>query len=1689
MAIGGKVTKGIPDNATDPEVSGGDTGLPQRGSSPYATGGGGVTFERKVAVQFLARLLTGDSASELGDRRCVVGVEFQQDHAFPVDDVIIRAACPSDTVPPLTLALGIRRSPKIFKSDDSTRKLLRQYVRAATEEPPDGHELLLGLVVSGPQLHAKQLARLADSAAAQRDSTAFFDLLQTQGKFDSSLRDRLDHLRQLVEYALHDLDVEDVDVDTVRERTWRLLSKLKVLMPRLEPPDDTDWAAVVNSLKAAVPNADLAAASSIRDRLVALANDYSPEAATVNQVMLRRDLHMTGGVTIGREQGRQTLDSLDRLARESAHTEIAEAGGDRSLQLDRDVLARELLDAVSGADAVLVTGESGVGKSALAVMGLAAIADADKDRMQVVCINLRQVPEFPLSLEADLGAPLSAFLTELVAPQRILVIDGADAATEGQTASLRYLSCAAADSGVKVVAVAAIDSKAVVRDVIKDCFKTPVVEHVVHPLNNSEITKIVDTFPELRRIGANARSREPLRRLVVVDLLVRGGVAGAPLTETDAMNKVWAGLVRRRETSDRGLPDARETALLRLAELELGKGERLDVINQIDSTALDGLRRDGLLRNSDEVPYKVGPEFAHDEVRSYAIARVLLADGNPALRLRDADAPRWTLGAVRLACQAWLAQKETPSVPLKGRLTEQQASFDALVQEGYGSRWGDVPSEALLTLADSEPILRDAWPSLVANNAAGLCRIARVVDQRLRDERGVVDIDALAPIIALLLDAPAPWGAGDYAKDLFRAWLRGHVIEGTAAGNPLRVQLRQRLVEECPAEDTVRDITDELVLELLALLGPDLGDEGEAILGRIAKASPRHLGPAVDGFFTGDALSHYRRGFLADLTEAYYLDDKYDKGGELEFFEDGVRDHLWGGLGVPMASWNRGPFMALFQTDFSNGVAMLNRLLNHAAHVRVRGLTNLDRHSLHVEDSVGRQYWNELEVSGVRQLYIGDDHVWRWYRGNAVGPCPCVSALQALERVCDQLIEGGCPIKALVSSMLDGCRNLAMVGFIVGLLVRHLEDAGDLLDPYLAEPFIWHQEFTRVISEASPLSAKSNDVVAPDRRSWSLREAAMFLVVRASEERVGVLRALGEALIANARHPRGSMHDLESADEDIGSIDQDLAVVHAWASSLDRSRYTAHETSGGVYIQATPPEDVVQALADSRAGVERAGEWTRLVNRYWVERKNNPRSSIAAEDLAADAGSARKLLENSSSVRPHDPWQTASLVSAAVLEEHFVNGVDLPEDALSFSARTVIEIGEGAVKPGPLEFKGTFYDLLADRSAARVIPLLLPAATRVHALIDEKSGSPTSERVFLASVNLARALADEVRLYLARGLDHVWKVSCAAHGRCHHELGWKIACEMMRYCIRGQWSREAQQHRVVALKEPFASSLGEAAPDSILVSHLDAAIRALAPAAMAKTCISGQARELLLSLLATQRQSLLCYKHEHGDTDDRESRALVSARALLTLAEDGDDTAIYEQIDAYANNSTLLGKMLRSLSAAAEETLDRAATAKRIWPDLMQYVLDLHGSGHALFSDSYHGEGALAAVIPNPIGELPYLYPEIDGSPIVWWNPLELQPQVEAWLPLVAGNATCADQLIGFVRTLEPDEQVRVGLPWVATVVLADPTAIASGAWTLAHWLIEMRPAAVDVGVLPRWQEVVDALVVAGNVQLAPYSD
>ena len=435
---------------------------------------------------------------------------------------------------------------------------------------------------------------------------------------------------------------------------------------------------------------------------------------------------------------------------------------------------------------------------------------------------------------------------------------------------------------MKVVAVASVDNKQVVRDTLADRFGADVKEHAVAPLTDAEKNQIVKTFGELAKLGADPRSRELLRRLVVVDLLVRGGVGGVPLSDADAMREVWSGLVRRRGMSDRGSPDAREWVLLRLAAPGAPRCRRHGEARRRPSSGFGGARRitsGWVLRVPPDDAFEIGPEFEHDEVRRYAVARLLLLGRDPASRITGAGAPRWSLPAARLACQALLAEPNGSANPLRGRFATLQKSFDAIVAAGHATRWGDVPGEAMLRLGNPNPVLRDAWPVLQADDAAELRRLARLVAQRLCTD-GIVDIVAVEPVITLLLEDSVPWRRGEYAQRLLRDWLQAHVMTETPDGHPLRVLLRQRLVAACSAaerraaeerkaavaaraartpEDLAEErrhekshrwlmseigpgsrrrrqrpeippeITDQNVIELLALLGSDIGEDGEAI--------------------------------------------------------------------------------------------------------------------------------------------------------------------------------------------------------------------------------------------------------------------------------------------------------------------------------------------------------------------------------------------------------------------------------------------------------------------------------------------------------------------------------------------------------------------------------------------------------------------------------------------------------------------------------------------------------------------------------------------------------------------------------------------------------------------------------------------------------------------------------------------
>ena len=1747
----------LPDSAGDAADAGKavEAGVPQSGMSPYSTGGGGFTFERRVAVRCLALLLTGRGSAELGDGRIVASVAFQQAPEWDPDDLVIGAARAGEAEPSMSLMLAVRRAPKLTATNTKARELVRQFVRAATELSDGETERRWGLVVAGFRTHAVELKELADIAKDQMDASGFFGLIESPRKFRSGMRRRLVHLRRLVKRALEDLGVENPDDGLVRQRTWELLCGLEVLMPRFESPDETDWAAVVNDLAGVAAGLDLDGASRLRDRLVELASSYSPKAAKIDRKLLRRDTHAALDRASRRHaEAWQKLDDLDHRARSSVRDSIQT--GERVVRLDRSDAVAGLIDALTSAQAVVVSGESGVGKSALAVLSISVAADAGGT--QVLCINLRRVPALMIEFESALGCPFGTLLAEISAPMRVVVIDGAEAAVEGSEDTLCGLLDAALANEVKVVSVVANETKQAVRDRLVERFGNDVAEYAVAALTDSELGQVIETFPELGDLYESSRSRDLLRRPVVVDLLVRSGVQGTPLTEADAMHQVWHGLVRRREMSDRGNPDAREHALLRLAERELRGSDPLTALGQIDHAAVAGLRRDGILASSESDPFAIGPEFAHDELRRYAIARLLLRSGDIASALNEMGAPRWALSATRLACQALLAAIDTPEHPATGRFDRMQTSFDSLVDAGHGRRWADVPCEALLALADPSVVLADAWDYLRSDDSAGLRRLARLVDQRLRDANGLVEVSAVEPIIALLLRDNAPWEAGSFVEGLLRDWLHALIFSRTSAGYPLRVRLRELLVENCAAGErrlaerqqaqaaartrgtpeqaeqdrlllqrnrhllteigwggpepkqrpqVPREITNETVVELLALVGPDLGGDGTSILRRIARDAPARLAPALEEFLTDRALSAYGRGLLADLTEAYYIDSDYADAVPLNSMWDGVRRHrVRRSSPFELCGPHRGPFMALLQADFRAGVTVLNRLLNHAVRVQARILarSGQDPWAAPVENELDPSQI-ELDIAGEPRLYFGDAHVWLWRSGGwlANGPYPCLSALQALEIVCDQMIDSGAAIEWIVSTLLSNCENIAMVSVIYGLLVRRLESAGRLLDPLLVQPTIWHFEFSRCAREAPNRPVGSGDLVVCERRRWTPREAVMSLVLRAGGRRLAELRDLGDRLLDNAtREIRAARPADRSAGDSEADrlVEEELAAAKAWASLFDRDTYRAELKQDTLFIRAELPAEVEAALQGTAVERERMEDESRLLLRYDERFGEEDISSLTAADLSSDLETARRLLEQPSSLGVRSPLDAPAMVAAAALEAHLVRGIDISEQDLAFAAEMVPGVIDDTDSRQHFEHEGSFFEQGADRSAARALPLLLlPAAAPLLARLRDRTGTMNHGRVVQVGLNLARAAPGEVRMQLARGLDHLWSTSCAAQGRCHHENGWLLATETMRDCVLGEWVPGSDKRQIEHLDDPLDESLARIDGDSIQFMRLDAAMRALAPAATASICISDRAAELLPKLFEAQRRALLSHARSEsdggnvvivsGDVDERSTHTLVAARALLTLEPDNRNAALGDFIDDYAQTPHLLAKLITAISAAGEESPERAAAAREVWPTITRRVLELRSVGHDLSGDWRSGNSVLDALIPTPISTYHFLYRETESEPIHWWQPLTLRVEIEKLLATGDTSPWCPSRIIEFLQAVDTEDQARLGLPWIRPVVRADPDNVCTYSPLLRRWLPEIRHAATAVGLQNVWQAIVDDLVVVGDPELAPYSE
>ena len=1323
--------------------------------------------------------------------------------------------------------------------------------------------------------------------------------------------------------------------------------------------------------------------------------------------------------------------------------------------------------------------------------------------------SLRDLPDTVSNLELLLGRTSLDDLLESAATGsvRLLVLDGCEAALEGKERILAAISVAAARSGFTLVAVTRLTGAAFVADQIQRAVEAALFEpvaggqerqlrsqnqasagesklktHEVGHLTSEEATFLAGSIEQLSMLHSDSRSSWLLGRPGLVDALLRSGTAMEPgqlLCEADVYEAVWNGLVRRGETHPvrTASPDDRASATVAIAKASLLSGS----LDSTNGQAIRELRSDGVLRTESNPALSHGPEFSSDLYRDFALCRLFIEHGIAVMA--GSGMPRWPLRALRLVSQ----------VRLKHAGDDIGAVWDSLLRDFgelaslEGARWLEVPYEALLTLGDAGRALEALWERLAAGDA--LSALLKLADARYA-QGGVGDPHALVPIVEVAFCRKGMLGhyhrsthrtPDEYVSHLVLAWLRALPSESPRA---LRQRTRDNILE--------RDLSlgNDFAVEALGTLGVDLNDEAQSWLRQVASERPSSLHPVVESPFAVNSIVKHHAALLLELSEAYYIEQprRSSMWGGRSAMDDGIRDFQHGavfGFGPPQAAWYFGPFWQLLRVAPRDTTAFINRMLNHAALHRITdGAARSDNPDLDWNSYQGATL-RLTDASGWRH-YVGDSHVWAWYRGSSVGPYACMSALLALERYADQLLERlDVAAGSIVDFMLVGSRNLAVPGMLAGFLIRHLEKADGLIDPYLASAAAWHLETGRVTGEHFSVRDRDADkLTGNERRVWTLHDVVGHLVVTARSQgdtsRQTELEKVGERLEASVRaeieefRQKANMEDLndETAAVLERELDEQLAVGRTWAAEFDFANYRVTQTDNTVIISFERPDDLEEALAGSTERLVATQELYRLQAEYAL--KNETPEDWPLDHLREDIAVARDLMERRQTDGFGNPENPLVALASAAVYGHALGLAVVEADDLEWAAAGVVQTAANVQVDG-FAVHTSMFAMGADRAAAISLPLLLLAPC--EGLIDP--------RVLAHALKIiASSPFDEVRWAFAKGCRRVWAAQCSRDGQdcLRHGPMWSAVEEGLTQCVLGPWDNELQRTRTLSLERPYAQSLQQVRDKDILVHRLRMPLMCATDAATV-SCLAFSLPELSAALWDAHRRGLN-ESWQRFDHLDAMHHAPI-ARLMIEAAIRGEREHLDKHLQSVAGNPHGLQMFMDGFAKVFTYDDVLRESLGQFWEPSLRIVLDAIDGGAQLRDDRDSWfDWAVASLLPTPQLDTGDLDPgaTLDRCRRTWAHPRIFADLFPRWAKLSTGQARAAETLARLVRHSPMEWQTTTGPEWMELLVGDSHAGLANRVWSLTRWLTDLKEAGAVTGTaLASFNRLVDGLAAGGD--------
>jgi hypothetical protein len=165
-------------------------------------------------------------------------------------------------------------------------------------------------------------------------------------------------------------------------------------------------------------------------------------------------------------------------------------------------------------------------------------------------------------------------------------------------------------------------------------------------------------------------------------------------------------------------------------------------------------------------------------------------------------------------------------------------------------------------------------------------------------------------------------------------------------------------------------------------------------------------------------------------------------------------------------------------------------------------------------------------------------------------------------------------------------------------------------------------------------------------------------------------------------------------------------------------------------------------------------------------------------------------------------------------------------------------------------------------------------------------------------------------------------------------------------------------------------------------------------------------------------------------------------------------------LDVLRADAGLLSNFLHGLAAAGAESVVLAEAARGLWPSVVRHALGYANDEKNPYKDRHWGNWSADALLPEPLTWSQGMYNECIGAPIDWVRAEDFLGLIDDWLSIARGERKCVDGLIGLLRRLPLEVQVRRGLAWVSDLCIQNGTVTVYQSWNTKTGLgkFEARP-------------------------------